>query len=114
MIFLFYRKLAKDAHGISITSDLDNEESREFGIINIGSHMQGERVMTILTILHNACDGGEQLIALTGCKLLDNSNEVFTIGNRNNNQVTFNFDTCILFLPVNTIPVTMCIGGHQI
>ena len=99
MIFVFFRKLAKDAHGISITSDLDNEESREFGIIDIGSHMQDERAKAQLTIFYTACDGGEKSITLAGCKLLDNSNEVFTIGDRYNIQqgkeVTFNFDTCI-------------------
>ena len=84
MLHFFFSKLAKDAHGISITSDLDNEESREFGIIDIGSHMQGERVMAKLTISYAACEGGEKSITLAGCKLLDNSNEVFTIGDRYN------------------------------
>ena len=84
LISVFSRKLASDHHGISITSDLDNEESKEFGLIDFGSNIEGQMAMAKITISYTAYEGGQDSISLTGCKLTANCNSNFTIGDKYN------------------------------
>lgn len=83
-LLVFFRKFANDLHGISITSDLDNEESRASGIIDFGSNIEGQMAMAKITISYTASLGRPNSITLTGCKLTASNNSNFTIGDKYN------------------------------